>query len=446
MPSADVQVPCTRKPVKKSSLILWIMGAAQLSEAAFRLAVAWWLLRVTKSPEAFGSMVAISNLAMTLSHAFLGWIADRYPRGIVLGFCYALDFSCAISLLLMASRDSHHLVIVALVLVLGTIANSVGGPVHTSLAMEGAESAEKQAFIRHRASISTASMIVGPLLSSALLAWLDAIVVIALHAVVLFACMLTLLRCALVSASHSQNAVETLPSGLRSRLELVFSGIRLIFRIPAERGLSLQSMISNMATFPIFVILVPFIVKSDPRLPIWSIGLCSASFGMGALASSAWLAKRLLISTGRYSAASISRSILFASWCAVLATEVMAAKYIELAHQLHIMSILALLCAGGAFSILNIVVSQSRALATPDSYRNRLISANSALVTATIPVGSYGAGTLLQHVGFLWTLACAVGLMGVVLMLYWLDSPSRKLLALPDSELPEAYMTFLKSQ
>ncbi|MEI8326819.1 MAG: hypothetical protein WCH44_15910, partial [Betaproteobacteria bacterium] len=58
-------------------LMLWCIAASQTSDAVFRMAVAWWLLDTTGSPALFGVILAAGNVAMTLSHATLGWLGDR---------------------------------------------------------------------------------------------------------------------------------------------------------------------------------------------------------------------------------------------------------------------------------------------------------------------------------------------------------------------------------
>jgi MFS family permease len=227
-------------------------------------------------------------------------------------------------------------------------------------------------------------------------------------------------------------------------MRLIFSGLGLLWKVTPERSLCLQAMLGNLVIYPLFAVILPVLVKEQLQMPAWALGLAGACFGVGALVSSTWIAKPVISKMGRYSAVLTARVITivglgFATACFALGSSPESTLWLTGALP-------GLVGAGIGFSVLNIAVSQARAIATPDALRNRLLTAAAAIVTLAIPLGSASAGWLLAHVAPVGVLVAVVLVLAVATLLLWADAPTRSLLETPDAQLPAAYGTYLRDE
>jgi MFS family permease len=420
-------------------LMLLCIGMSQVSDAVFRMAVAWWLLEVTQSAALFGAVIAASNVAMTATHASLGWLADRYRRGTVLTIAYGADATACALLTAAAWAGSAAPEWIAALLVLATVASTVAGPIHSSLALQASTQDSTQAFIRHRTSLSSVVMVGGPVLAGALVTAVGSKAVMLLHLVVLAGLCTMLALSARLMPPQPPNSLG-IAATTGARLRLLFSGMAMLWRIRPERSLCLQSMLNNLAIAPLFAIALPVLVKDVLRLPPWSLGVCGAVFGLGALGSSLLLAQPTLARHGRYVGALAGRVLMLGG---IALGVILFVLFREHGPAWQALPVIGLAMAGTGFSLVNIAVSQARALATPEACRNRLLSSSSALVTLAIPIGSAGVGGLLAAFGPTVSLTAIVAVLAVGVAVFLVEPTSRALLLLDDAALKQAYQVYL---
>ena len=428
-------------PVARRMLLC--IGMSQVSDAVFRMAVAWWLLEATQSPALFGAVIAASNIAMTVTHACLGWLADRYRRGTVLTIAYGADAAaCALLTTAAWMGSTAAPEWIAALLVLATVASTVAGPVHSSLALQAGDPGSTQAFIRHRTSLSSVVMVGGPLLAGGLVTAVGPKAVMLLHLAVLVGlCAMLALSSGLMPPQSPSSSGVAATTG--ARLRLLFSGLTMLWRIHPERSLCLQSMLNNLAIAPLFAIALPVLVKDVMQLPAWSLGICGAVFGVGALGSSLLLAQPAMARYGRYASALVGRLLMVGGLALGVILFVLCR---ELTPAWQTLPVIGLALAGVGFSLVNITVSQVRALATPEACRNRLLSGTSALVTLAIPIGSAGIGGLLAAFGPTVALMAIVAVLATGLAVFLLEPTSKALLQQNDAALKQSYQRYLDAE
>lgn len=425
----------------QARLMLASMTASQTSEAVFRMAVAWWLLDVTHSPALFATVIAISNVAMVVTHSTLGWVADHYDRRSVLFLAYAADLAACAAIGGLAGGQDANAALVTLLLVIGTVANAIGGPVHTSIALEECSAEASQEFVRHRTSLSSLTNVSGPVLAGGLLSVLSSPTVILIHALVLLTISITLGLYFLIGRRRSPASDPAASKNTESGTALIFSGLTTLWRIVPERSLCAQSILGNLAIYPLFAVLLPVMIKEMLNQPAWILGVCEAAFGVGAVILSTLVAKPLITRLGRYRAAVLGR---FAMLVGVLGLMLGLVPSDEFGRSiLTTISCAALALMGGGYSVLNIAVGQARAIATPNAYRNRLISGATALVTSAIPLGSLLGGWMLTNGSVLFALLTVFVVMLLATALLILDRHSRALLSLNNEALKSAYTQYL---
>lgn len=421
-------------------LMMLCFGASQLSEAIFRIAIAWWLLDVTKSSSLFGALIAASNLAMVLTHAFLGWLGDKYRRSALLGVFYLLDAFSALTIIVIAfTANNPDPILIAALLIVGTISNTASGPLHSSAALEASKPHEAKVFVQHRTSISSACMIIGPALAGIIISAFGARCAMVLHVSVL-ASLFALIRWQRFkyqAGLHARNEIEN--GSTTSGILLLLSGWKALWRIKAERVLCFQSFLSNAALYPLIAVVLPVLVKDQRSYPAWALGACSSVFGIGALFGSVTVVNRLKKLEGRYLIAGAGRAItIFALvFAAILVVTPALSADGRCFADLAALGFLGI--SGIGFSLVNVAVGQVRSLATPNAYRNRLMSSSAALVTLGIPVGSFSIGMVLERFGIGSALLVCLVLLIFSSVIMLCAQSSKALLQMADDALAEAY-------
>jgi predicted MFS family arabinose efflux permease len=199
----------------------------------------------------------------------------------------------------------------------------------------------------------------------------------------------------------------------------VLAGLRFAWRDPYLREMTAFSSLGNLALTGVDALLVVFLVRSI-GLSSGVAGLVMASLGVGGVLGA--LAARPL--GRRFGTA---RALLIAIPCGLFLTLLLplADKGPGLAF-----AAVALMCAGGAVVIANVIVDSFMQSYVPPEIFGRVISATMAVGFAMMPVGALLAGGLATALGVraaLWILTALIAASGLTFLL----TPMRHLRDLP---------------
>jgi MFS family permease len=362
-----------------------------------QVALSWLIFRLTGSSLLLGFTGFLLNIFYLLLGPLAGLAADRLPRlKALIGIDLVLAALSA-ALAVMAARAAADVRIYLVLATLIGLCNAFEMPMRQTLIREiVGERALIPSAIGVSALVFNVGRIIGPAIAGLMLVFVSEGWCFAINALSYGAIIAALVAMRLPHGGGS--APASLPA--RGPLE----GLAVLLSFPAVRYLLPTVVAIGLFATP-YVPLMPSIVGSFFDGQSSTVGLLMAASGIGAVASSTYLA--LQPAYGRQlrlvAIAPLGVGLLLAA----------------LAWSRHLALSCLLLAAMGA-TIL-IAVNTTNGLlqqSVPDAWRGRAIGVYSMAFAGTAPVGGLLAGWLAEHVGLAATLTLngmaiiAAGLLG----------------------------------
>ncbi len=373
--------------------LLTTFGAQILS-----VAVLWHIYELTRDPLYTGLVGLVQFVPLFLLVLVTGTAADRFGRRLIMGLSIILLAACGavMALLSLAHAITPH-VMLAVLAVFG-VGRAFMGPASSSLVVSLVPSEHFANAVTWNSSAWQAATIIGPAFGGVLLTfgephfidWLAnagqpgaAAVLsgrgpeIAYFAGFIFMAIGAVLIFAVPKTPHS-------PPRERPTLHNMLEGFRYIWR---------QKVVLGAVSLDLFAVLMGGVIALLPiyatdilDLGGWGLGLLRAAPGIGAIAMAAVIAifpirdhagLIMFICVGLFGIFTVVFGLSEVAW----------------------LSIVALICLGGADMVSVVVRETLLQLWTPDEVRGRVNAVNGVFVSASNELGEFRAGSMARVIG-----------------------------------------------
>ncbi|WP_080419565.1 MFS transporter [Burkholderia ubonensis] len=394
-----------------------------LGDRCTQLAVAWWSLRVTKSTAIFASMLAFAACAELVTRLFLGFVGDRYNKAVLIIVCNLVSaIACAV-LAGLAFLGVFYPVVVALMMAVIAVATGIRDPLQSSIIPTLVVADKVSAAFGTKGMLYSLALLAGPPLAGFLITGSGEAITLLVDLIGMGVGSI-LIGFVLAKTFSTPNASDAYSTRGRPN---PFSGLRMLFIVKVEFYLAVLAMGINFSLYPFFSMLMPYYIQHEAHLSASILGVLEAIFAVGIFCGSAWLVKHSNTLIGRDRSVALGFGLLACN---------MGAVYFS--NYLYVL-LVAFFLGGLGLVLININTSSVRALATPASHLNQMMSAVSFLSMAINPVGSLVAGGLVVAIGFKATLAGLIAMTAASALAIPLVTPVRYFLSKPDTELRESY-------
>ena len=365
------------------------------------VALAWFVVELTRSPLAVGVLAFCRFLPFTLFGLFSGVVADRFDNRRLMIATQVSSMLVSIALAALAFSGAARLWHVYVLAALGGTALVFDAPARHALTFQMVGRDELPNAVALNASIFNASRIVGPAIAGVVIAAVGVATCFAVNAVS-FLAVLTALLLMRPAELHpvEREARPTIFRGIRDGLVYVRRS-RVVWLI-----LAMTTVLSTVGFN--FHVLVPVLtaetLNAGPRV----FGLLTSAFGVGAF-------------TGALLSAGLAR----ASWKALLLGSAgFGIAVLALAPMRSVAAAAVLLLgAGVSFTLWSANAQSILQLTSPDHLRGRVLSIYLFAFAGLAPVGGLFAGWLAELGGTTAAFAVA-GTAGLAMaVLGWLRSP-----------------------
>jgi DHA3 family macrolide efflux protein-like MFS transporter len=379
---AAATTPCQAAPpaarmLNRNFLLLWQGQAiSELGNAAFSVAIAYWLLQATGSASLMGLLLASTSLTMVLLAPFGGAIADRFSRLRILVIC---DAGAGVAMLglgsAMLSGRLSRPQLVALVFGLTAAASVFNAFFQPALAASIPDLVPAAKLIRanslNQFSLRAAALL-GLSCGGMLYGWLGAPRIFLLDGI-------TFLFCAGSEAlvrlpPRAARAPLGLAAGARQFVAELGEGVAYVLRTPGPLAYITFPAAHNFFTSALFVLL-PFFVRNNLHAGASWYGLLLAAISCGAIAG--FLIAGLVRFTGR------ARMRFMTALIAVAPVPMLVTGFI---HRTAVALAVALLL-GMTIGMINVNTMTLLQSSTPAELRGRVMGLWTALVAGLAPLG-----------------------------------------------------------
>lgn len=358
-------------------------GVSLIGTWLTRVALGWWVYRLTGSELVLGTVSFAGQLPTFLLAPVGGVVGDRYPRHRILVVTQALAMlqSLLLTLLALSSRASVG-AILALAVFQGLI-NAFDTPARQAFVVEMVEAREDlSTAIALNSSMVNAARLLGPSVAGVLIAAFGEAGCFAIDSFSYLAVLASLLAMRVPQRERPQ-ATRRVLSELRAGLAYAAgSG-------PIRAVLLLVALVS--LTGAPYTMLMPVVATQTLGGNATTLGFLMAAAGAGAVAGALWLASRpSVLGLGRVIA---SATLVFGSALMLLGTS----------HTLWL-SLPLLVCAGAGMMVA--LPSSNTVLQTivDEDKRGRVMSLYTMAFFGMVPFGSLIAGGVAGTLGTLGTL------------------------------------------
>ncbi|MFG1892300.1 MFS transporter [Micromonospora sp. NPDC049051] len=358
------------------------------------IAIPWFVLETTGDPARAGLTGVAYFLPVVLGGVLGGALVDRFGfvRSSVAADVASGLTVAAIPLLHQVDQLSFGWMLVltfvgSLLDVPGTTARRALLP---GLATQAAVRLER-VMSAHETVIRVAQL-AGGLLGGALILAVGAVGVLVVDAA-------SFLVSALLVGLIARRALPVAPrsAGRRRYLADIHEGLAFIRADSLLPGLLVLFMVANMVDNALFAVLLPTVAEQVLDDPL-ALGLSIAAFGAGALVGA--------VSFGVFGHRLPRRT--------VLATALVvsgAPKFVVLAFVPSVPALVAVMAvAGVAAGPVNPLLTSAQFSRVPPELRGRVSGTIMSAVVTAVPLGAFGAGLLVSHLGLTPTLVLAAAL------------------------------------
>jgi len=342
------------------------------------MAMGLFVLDLTDSKVALGTVTLLQFLPITLFVLFAGLIADRLPKRNILIFSQLIAMSQAAILAGLVITDAvelWHVYILALVL---GVANAIDLPTRQSFAIEMVGRKDLVNAVALNSGMFNGGRLIGPAIGGFLYAGAGPEAVFLFNAVSFVPVIASLL----MIRTSELFKMEKMASDVNP-LRQLREGISYALRTPATRLIII--LVALIGTFGYnFTVVLPLTQRYILHVGPEELGFLTAAVGLGAFVAAISLA-------GRKAA---TRTQLFmggAAFAVFLAG-------IAISENLYI-TLFLLMCLGAAGATFGTTANTLIQVATPDHLRGRVTSLYMLLFAGSTPLGGFLTGYVAEHVG-----------------------------------------------
>jgi MFS family permease len=337
-----------------------------------RLAQAWLVLSITKSPLALGTVTMLQFLPITFFSLFGGVVADRIPKRRLLLVTQSVAAVQALILALLTSLgliQLWHIYVLALLL---GLSNAFDNPARQSFPVELVGREEVANAVALNSTLFNTSRIAGPALAGVTIAavgvagcfWINAVSFLGTIA-------------ALIAMKPSLFFAAP-PRQRGSTIKLLKGGVAYGIRTPAVCVMLIHLLFIGTFAFN-FNVVLPLLAQYTLHTSSLGYGFLFAALGAGSLAAALTLA---------YTRAQSQRTVFIGGVGLLVSMALLGLS------RLYPLSLL-LLAVLGAFSIVYSASTQTRLqVIVPDELRGRTMSLYTLLFAGTTPIGSLFVGAI----------------------------------------------------
>ncbi|MCW2477898.1 MFS transporter [Candidatus Symbiopectobacterium sp. NZEC135] len=353
-----------------------------LSGHIFRLAIAWWCLKETKSAAVFSSVIALSVAAEIYFKPFLSFFGDLFNRIKFIIFCQVAILSVVISLSVSSAVGHFNLIAITIGLIIISTVISVREPTIMGLIPDVVPEGKVTQAISSRTAVNSIMMLLGPVLATLIISIFSTN-----YAFYISALFLVLSCFAFILLSRNYCASSHRPTANKSWFYNTKEAFILIFHVRTELYIALVCAIINFVMFPFFSITAPYWINSELKLSAFFLGAFEFSFALGLIVGSLYINGLLNRLIGRLYNVFFGFVLLGSCVMAIVATS-----------NIYFSILLASFC-GMAFIFINVNLSALRSAATPRNYRTRMSAMAVFLSSIANPFGAAIAGWYINWLG-----------------------------------------------
>lgn len=385
-------------------------GVSLIGTWLTRVALGWWVYRLTGSELILGVVSFAGQLPTFLLAPFGGVVVDRYDRHRILVVTQALAMlqSVLLTLLAMSNRASVGYIL-ALAVMQGLI-NAFDTPARQAFLVELVESRDDLPIaIALNSSMVNAARLIGPSFAGLLIAAFGEAGCFALDSLSYLAVLGSLLALRVPKRARQ-------PSSQRVFADLS-AGLAYATKSDAISSLLLLVALVSLTGAP-YTMLMPVLAARTLGGGAYTLGFMTAAAGAGAVTGALWLASR--------------PSVLGLGRVIVAATLAFGAALMLISLSRSLWLTLPVLMVAGAGMMIALASSNTVLQTVVDEdKRGRVMSLYTMAFFGMVPFGSLLAGWLAARVGTLGTLFSGGVLTAIGGLLFW-----RKLPALRSSVRP----------
>jgi MFS family permease len=340
-------------------------------------AQAWFVLQLTNSKVAVGTVTTLQFLPITIFVLFAGVIADRVPKRRFIFFTQTLAMTqAAVLTALVWSGHAHLWHVYVLAFVLG-LANAFEQPARQAFVMEMVGKDDLINAVALNAGLFNAARMIGPGIGGFIIATWGVKGAFLLNAISFIPVIVAL------AMMNSAEFFNVAPRQRGNPISELREGLAYAFRTPAV--LLIVIVLIFVGTFGYnFIVMLPlinrYVLHGGPR----AFGFLGVALGAGAVISALLIAGR---------ARATKRMIFVAGFCFSALLGALA-----LSHWL-LVTLLLLLLVGIASTAFQATTNTSIQLTAPDHLRGRVMSLYMLLFAGSTPIGAYLTGQMAEHLG-----------------------------------------------
>src|SRR5688572_2902735 len=357
--------------------LVWV--AALLSSTghwADVVVIGWLTLELTDSPLMVG-IVSACKMAGYLAGPFMGVVADRVDKRLLLVVAALLNLAVAAAMLLLLALGSlvlWHVIVLALI---GSLTWALENPTRQAFVPDLVNKDNLTNAIALNAVAIEITVVVGPALGGILIPVIGMVGAYALMAVVFFANVVVLLR--------MQRAKPALAHVHESPVKSLIGGFEYVRGNQTVLVLMLIAFLMNLLAAPYRYAFMPvfarYVLDTGPA----GYGILTATAGFGALAAGIWV-----VSLGNFGRK--GRILLWnaLAWPVALLFFAGSTSYYA--------SLVLIFIAGLTQAVTWTVIATLILSHTPQPMRGRVMGLRTGVVIG-LPIGNFLAGALAERIG-----------------------------------------------
>ncbi len=359
------------------------------------VAVGWLIYDLTGSALALGLIGMVQFLPPLCLTLLAGQAVDRHSRRIILRYCYGVELSVSLALLVLTTLTDRPVGLVFALLFINAIARTFEGPALQSLVPSTVPRELLMQAVSAHASAGKMSQLVGPALGGLLYS---------------FGAGIDFGLCAsLIVAAAIASSLLPIPPAPAQRAKVTWTtlvaGLRFIWSEPAVLGAMSLDLAATL--FGGVTALLPIFAGSILHIGSWGFGILRSAPACGALIIALVLARFPVTRAGGL--------IMFAS------VAIYGVATIGFGLSSRTILSIGLLLGVGAADMLSTVIRQSLIqFATPDNMRGRVFAVNTLFVNSAGQLGMFESGVTAAWFGAVGSAVLGgVAVLAIVLIWAW---------------------------
>jgi MFS family permease len=370
--SIDPSIPLFS--VRPVALLFTTRVASNSSNQMLSVAVGYQVYELTNSAMHLGLIGLVQFMPPLLLMLIAGHVADRYNRGLVLRFCFAIEFCATTGIMVAALFQQPSLVAIYALLLTNAVARTFEQPTMQSLVPVMAP--------RVILSRAVAAHVSGGRLSNLLGPALGGLLYVLGPAFAYGACALFIGAAAVASFMLPQPPV----AAERPKLSWhsLVAGFRFIWSCKAVLGAMSFDLIATL--FGGVTALIPIFARDILDIGAWGAGILRSSPAIGALLTALVLTRFPVQRNGGF--------FIFTGFA------IFGLGVTLFGLSTHVaLSIASLLLLGAGDMISSVVRQTIVYTTTPDPMRGRVAGVNSLFIGCSGQLGSFRAGVMAAMIG-----------------------------------------------